>query len=104
MVKISATDRSGTTHALQGPPGKRVMELLRNLNEGVEGLCGGEPNCATCHVYVDPATRAKLPPASAYEIELLECLDSYRDDQSRLSCQIKLSEDMDSVHFTVVDD
>ena len=57
--------------------------------------------CATCHVYVDEAWADKLPAPLANELELLECTASERQGNSRLSCQIKLTDAMQGLTVRV---
>lgn len=67
---------------------------------GIIGDCGGFMACGTCHVYVDAAWREKVgPPASAEEIEILEMTDSAKPE-SRLGCQIWVSEDLDGLRVS----
>jgi len=81
-----------------------LMTVLRQRATGVEGICGGACACGTCHVYVHPDWRARLPPTDADEEALLDCLPSRRPDESRLSCQITLTPDLDGLMVTVAPD
>jgi 2Fe-2S ferredoxin len=77
------------------------MENLRDNDLDVEAACGGSSSCATCHVFVDAAWTAKLPPRSADEQELVEQTASYRGEASRLSCQIRFTPVLDGISLTV---
>ncbi len=101
MVAIHVTNRAGQAHTLQGQSGSTLMEVLRDANMDVEAICGGCCSCAPCHVFIDGAWTAKLPPRSADEQELVEETESYRPDNSRLSCQIKLTDALDGLTLTV---
>ncbi|HTZ70873.1 MAG TPA: 2Fe-2S iron-sulfur cluster-binding protein [Acetobacteraceae bacterium] len=82
--------------------GQSLMEVGRA--KGVEGIladCGGGCACATCHVYVDAAWWDRVGPPDAIENEMLDMVDDIRRDTSRLSCQIKLREDLDGLLVTV---
>ncbi|WP_174274607.1 2Fe-2S iron-sulfur cluster-binding protein [Sphingomonas bacterium] len=68
---------------------------------GIEGQCGGFRACATCHVHVAPAWRAIVGPPGADERDLLELTDDFRPE-SRLSCQIRISADLDGLELTPV--
>ena len=100
MARIHVTDRDGDSVAVEGMVGVSVMETLRELEHGVEALCGGMCSCATCHCYVDPAWQDRLPPRSDEEDELLSELEFARDN-SRLTCQVLFSEDLDGLTLTI---
>ena len=101
MAVIQVTTRAGQTHTITGALGASLMENLRDHNMDVEAICGGCCSCATCHVLVDEAWVAKLPPVSEDEKELVEQTTSYKPGRSRLSCQIKFSENLDGIALTV---
>jgi 2Fe-2S ferredoxin len=70
------------------------------LENGVEGIvaeCGGNAMCATCHVYVDESWLEKLPARSDVEDELLDSTACERTETSRLSCQIRMTDDLDGL-------
>ena len=100
MILLNVTDREGQTHQIEAELGNSVMEALQDRSWGVEAICGGMCSCATCHIYVDNAALALLPPMSADEDDLLEgTLD--RQENSRLSCQLPCSEDLNGLHLTI---
>jgi ferredoxin, 2Fe-2S len=101
MVDINVTDRAGLRHTLKGAAGSALMELLRDHNLGVEAICGGSCSCATCHVLIGQKWAPKLPSRSEDENGLLLATGSYRPDESRLSCQIRLTEELDGLEVTV---
>lgn len=101
MTTIKATDRDGVQHELQAKPGNTLMEVLRDADLGIAALCGGMCACATCHVYVDDAWMPKLPERQSDEAALLEDLSAYQPTQSRLSCQVTLSSELDGLTVTV---
>lgn len=100
MARIFITDRAGQSLAVEGRSGYSVMESLRELDNGVEALCGGMCSCATCHVYIDPAWRDRLPPRSGEEDELLSELEHVRDS-SRLACQLEFSDQLDGLALAI---
>jgi 2Fe-2S ferredoxin len=53
MATLYVTDRDGNEHALEAETGLPIMEAIREIDGGVEALCGGMCSCATCHVYID---------------------------------------------------
>jgi 2Fe-2S ferredoxin len=101
MGKILVTDRAGQQHDIAIEAGDNIMESLRELDNGVEALCGGMCSCATCHIFVEPEWFQKLAPAQDDELELLEETECFRKDESRLSCQLKYADDLDGMRFTI---
>lgn len=99
-MKIRVTDRDGESHEVEGQPGLKLMEVLRDLDYGVEALCGGMCSCATCHVYVDAGWFTDLPELEPDEDDLLDSLEARRGN-SRLSCQIELGEEHDGLTVTI---
>ena len=100
MARIHVTDREGESLVIEGQTGVSVMETLRELDNGVEALCGGMCSCATCHSYIDRAWFGKLPPRSPEEDELLSELEYVRE-HSRLTCQVRFSQELDGLTLTV---
>jgi len=70
----------------------------------VLALCGGMCSCATCHCYIEESWSAKLGERSDDEQELLEDLDSFKEEQSRLSCQVEFSNEMDGIRVEIAPD
>ncbi len=101
MAKLVVTDREGNTQHVEAHTGMSVMENIRDLDNSVEAICGGMCSCATCHCLVDPAWFAKLPPRGADELDLLEELEAFNPEQSRLSCQVQVSAELDGMVLTV---
>lgn len=100
-MKIIVTDQSGVEHELEGLEGWQVMEIIRDYGLPIKAECGGACCCATCHVYVDPVWQDKLAPPSLDEQDLLEDRAERLADNSRLSCQILMSEDLDGLRVTL---
>jgi 2Fe-2S ferredoxin len=97
MAKITFIQPDGTAQTVEGEPGTTVMETARkHLIEGIEAECGGACACATCHVYVDAAWREKTGVPSEMEEDMLDFAFDVRPE-SRLSCQIKVTEDLDGL-------
>lgn len=100
MVKITYTDAKGTARTVEAQPGATVMETaIRNDIPGIEAECGGACACATCHVYVDEAWRATVGEPSPMEEDMLDFGYDVRPN-SRLSCQIKVTEALDGLKVT----
>ena len=103
MALLRVIDRDGTEHEVEGSVGLKVMETLRDLDYGVAAICGGMCSCATCHVYVDPDWLERLPEPMSDERELLTELSHYQDN-SRLSCQIEFTPELDGLRLTIAPD
>jgi ferredoxin, 2Fe-2S len=101
MPKIHVVNRAGKQHSIEAKAGVTLMESLRDHNMDVEAICGGCCSCATCHVFIDDAWVAKLPARSADEQELVEETEAYKPANSRLSCQIKMTDALDGIAVTV---
>jgi 2Fe-2S ferredoxin len=101
MPKLIVVTREGEEREIMGEIGLSVMEAIRDAGiDEVLALCGGCCSCATCHVHVDPEFAAKLPKMSADEDDLLDS-SSDRDERSRLSCQIELTDALDGLKVTI---
>lgn len=97
MVKITFEQPDGSRQVVEAEPGMTVMEAAKkNLVPGIEAECGGACACATCHVYVDEAWREKTGKPSEMEEDMLDFAFDVRDE-SRLSCQIKVSDALDGL-------
>lgn len=100
MPIVQFTDSEGTVREIEGRPGDSVMETaVRNGAPGIVAECGGSLSCATCHVFVDEADLAGLPPMDEMEDEMLYGTAVDREENSRLSCQLQLCEGQD-LHVT----
>ncbi|MEL7188598.1 MAG: 2Fe-2S iron-sulfur cluster-binding protein [Pseudomonadota bacterium] len=101
MPKLVVTNREGETSEIEVEDGLTVMEAVRdNGFDELLALCGGCCSCATCHVYIDPEFKDKLPEMSEDEDDLLESSD-HRNDTSRLSCQIPLTAELSGMKVTI---
>ena len=97
MAKITYIEHNGTKHTVDVADGLSVMEgAIRNLVPGIDADCGGACACATCHVYIDEAWQTKTGERSAMEESMLDFADGVQDN-SRLSCQIKVTADLDGL-------
>ncbi len=97
MAKITYIEHSGTEHVVDVKNGLSVMEgAVKNNIPGIDADCGGACACATCHVYVDEAWRAKTGEKSAMEESMLDFAENV-EDNSRLSCQIRVSDALDGL-------
>ena len=99
-MKIIATDRNGAEHAIEGRDGWTVMEILRDAGLPIAAECGGACACATCHVYVNSGWYDKLPKPSDSEVDMLDMALAV-EPNSRLSCQLTCSEELDGIKVTI---
>jgi ferredoxin, 2Fe-2S len=98
IITVHLRDADGTPRDVNGRVGRSLMQAA--VDAGIDGIaadCGGSLSCATCHVIVDEAWLAKLPPRSDDEDAMLEMTAHPRQGSSRLSCQIRLSPELDGL-------
>ncbi len=97
MVKITFVQPDGSSQTVEATVGHTVMEAAKLNNiAGIEAECGGACACATCHVYVDESWRPKTGKPSDMEEDMLDFAFDVHDN-SRLSCQIKVSDALDGL-------
>lgn len=97
MPKIVFIQPDGSRQTVDASAGQSLMEAAVNhLVPGIVGECGGACSCATCHVYVDEAWYARLPPPDEMEQAMLEGAIE-PGPLSRLGCQVKLDETLDGL-------
>lgn len=105
-MKILVTGRDGVEKELEGIEGWRVMEIIRDYGRddpaiAIKAECGGALACATCHVHVAEAWLDKLVEPTGEEQDMM--IDHAFDvrGNSRLSCQILMSEKLDGLQVTI---
>jgi 2Fe-2S ferredoxin len=97
MPKITFIDHDGTEHTVEAELGSTVMETaLKNDIGGIVAECGGACTCATCLVHVDAKWFPLVGPPSAEEEDMLDFAFEVKET-SRLSCQIKVTEELDGL-------
>lgn len=103
MTQVHVTDRDGAERDIEADDDRPLMETLRDGDTGIEGTCGGECSCGTCHVYVDAEWLERLPPMSEDEELMLEAVGELveRRANSRLSCQIPVSETLEGIRLEI---
>lgn len=97
-ITVHLTAADGTRHDVVGRVGESLMQAA--VAAGIDAVaadCGGMLNCATCHVYIDPAWLARLRPPSRDEDATLDMTASPRRPTSRLSCQIALDASLEGL-------
>ena len=101
MAKITYVTHSGDRFEVDADNGSTVMEnAIRNSVPGIEAECGGACACATCHVYVDADWQEAVGGAEPMEEDMLDFAYDVRPN-SRLSCQIRVSDALDGLIVTV---
>ena len=100
MPKLIITNRSGKKSEIEFDTNFTLMEILRDNGYGIEASCGGCCACATCHVYVDDKWTNKLKNMDDDEGSMLDQAFDVKNN-SRLSCQIDLSEEFDGLEIEI---
>ena len=100
MPKITYKDHQGASKTIEVENGLSVMEgAIQKEIPGIDADCGGSMACATCHVYVDDQWFNKIPKAEDAEIDMIDMAFEPKKN-SRLSCQIIVSEELDGLEVT----
>ena len=102
MPTIIFHSPDGTTHKVDARVGASAMETA--IKVGIPGIvaeCGGALSCATCHVFVDSTWIDATGTADDFEDEMLEDAETPRTPTSRLSCQIRMTDDLDGLELTI---
>ena len=100
MAKIIFEEPDGNEHAVDIADGLSIMEgAVKDSVAGIDADCGGACSCATCMVYVAPEWRDRLPAKDSTEQAMLEFCPEV-NESSRLSCQIKVTDDLDGLVVT----
>lgn len=98
MPQVTYVAHGGARQTVDVPVGENVMRgALYNGIEGIVGECGGGLACATCHCYVEDDWAGKLAPPSEAELQMLESATCEVKPNSRLSCQIAMTEALDGL-------
>jgi 2Fe-2S ferredoxin len=101
MAKLNIIGRDGREATVDGKAGWSVMENIRDSGfDELLALCGGCCSCATCHVHVAEEWVARLKPIGADEDDLLDS-SSWRQSNSRLSCQIEFGDELDGLKVRI---
>ena len=100
MPKLIITDRSGKKSEIEYDSNFTLMEILRDNGYDIEASCGGCCACATCHVYIDEKWTNKLQNMDDDEESMLDQAFDVKNN-SRLSCQIDLSEELDGLEIEI---
>lgn len=94
MTRVRFVSADGqSVRDIHAAPGERLLDVAQADGQPLEGTCEGQMACSTCHVIVDTADAAKLPPPSEAEEDMLD-LAAGATRHSRLACQVWLSDDL----------
>jgi ferredoxin, 2Fe-2S len=97
MPKVTFIAFDGKSSTVEVPPGTSLMRAATdNRVNGIDGDCGGNCACATCHVYVNPAWTSRTGLRTHAEEDMLNLVSELHDN-SRLACQIILEDDLDGL-------
>ena len=99
MPRVWLTRRDGETEPVDARPGRSLMLNIRKPGQ-IQAICGGEASCGTCHVYVAEDWLDRLPPIAPDE-EIILAFSDWRQANSRLSCQIKVTDELEGLAVTV---
>jgi len=104
MPKVTYIAPDDTEIVVDVPNGSSLMQAATlNGIEGIVGDCGGAMSCATCHVLVESEFLSRLDPMSDAESQMLDYTAAGRQDNSRLSCQIVMSDELDGLVVRMAD-
>ena len=100
MPKITYKDFQGNSKTIEVEKGLTVMEgAIQNNIPGIDADCGGSMACATCHVYVEEKWLNKIQKAEEAEEDMIDMAFEPKKN-SRLSCQLIVSEELDGLIVT----
>ena len=100
MVKINFLDNKNNLKEIEANEGFSLLEISKKNNINLEGSCGGEMLCSTCHVYILSNHINKLKKQSNEEKEILALTKSLKNN-SRLACQIKITKKLKGLLFSI---
>jgi len=99
-ITLHLQSADGTPRSIRGRIGRSLMQAAVAAKvDAIAADCGGGLSCATCHVFIDEAWVARLPAAQADERAMLEMTAVPQAVNSRLSCQIQLTAELDGLQL-----
>jgi 2Fe-2S ferredoxin len=97
MPRVTFVSFTGSCRTVEAPPGTTLMRAATdNRVPGIDGDCGGNCACATCHVFVDSAWQGLTGARTEVEQDMLNCVEGLREN-SRLACQITLNDTLNGL-------
>ncbi|WP_460274396.1 2Fe-2S iron-sulfur cluster-binding protein [Celeribacter sp. ULVN23_4] len=104
MPQITFIEPDDTTKVVAAETGLTLMEVaMRNGIQGIVAECGGQCSCATCHIFVEGDYFEKVGPPEGDEEDMLDFSD-LRQENSRLGCQVEITDDLDGMTVRVAGD
>ena len=100
MIKIKYIDKKGNHKLINANNDVSLLKVSKNNNINLEGSCGGEMLCSTCHVYILSNHINKLKTQTNEEKEILALTKKIKKN-SRLACQIKITNKLNGLIFSV---
>jgi ferredoxin len=100
MTRVTFIGRDGERREAISKPGDTLLDVAQAAGQPLEGTCEGQMACSTCHVIIDAADFAALPPASEDEEDMLD-LAAGATRFSRLACQIRLDTTLETIAVTI---
>jgi ferredoxin len=100
-ITLHVTDREGAEHSILAPTdmSMNVMEVLKANDFPIQAVCGGMAMCATCQCYIE--SDHELPEMSYEEDGMLEDVYMIRKDNSRLTCQLPVTKELNELKLTI---
>lgn len=103
-MQITYIETSGVEKTVDLPMGATLMEgAIQNGVVGIVAECGGSCMCATCHCYIDDAFLSVMPDMEEEEDEMLAAAQAERRPNSRLGCQVRVTNNMDGLIVRIPD-
>ncbi|OQR99217.1 2Fe-2S ferredoxin [Achlya hypogyna] len=102
-VNFTFIEADGSKKEITTAVGETILDIAHSNDVELEGACGGELACSTCHCIFEPAVFANLPPICEEEEDMLD-LAWGLSDTSRLGCQVKVTKDMEGMVVKIPDE
>ena len=102
LIQLNVIDREGKKTNIEIEEGTTIRDAIEEkISPESYGICGGNCNCGTCHVYVDPNDFKKLKNLEEDEIEILKKFADKPNANSRLACQVELKKEYNDMTVTI---
>lgn len=102
MPKLIFINSDGSRKIVDAPTGVSILDVTRKFDIDLEGACEGSLACSTCHVYIDEKFFSSLPPAAPEEEDMLDLAFALKSN-SRLGCQIMITDEFEGMEVTLPD-